>query len=156
DDIVRVNRVGPGDEVFLTGLFSHRPGNSQNIPIIRVGNIAAMPGEPIQTPHGAFQAYLVEARSTPAMSGSPVFLNVTGLRDIEPPVHEMGNAALVRGLYLLGVGYGHYNDTRRRRPATALQKINTGIALVVPTKRISDLVRGTDEVVRRRQKQSAI
>ena len=33
---------------------------------------------------GTWPAYLIEARSTPGMSGCPVFLSLTGLRSIPP------------------------------------------------------------------------
>jgi hypothetical protein len=46
------------------GLFSEHQGAERNIPIVRVGNIAAMPEEPVLTTSwGAIDAYLIEARS---------------------------------------------------------------------------------------------
>src|SRR5437667_12877151 len=41
-----------GDETFAIGLFRSHHGAQRNIPIIRIGNIAAMPEEPIKTSHG--------------------------------------------------------------------------------------------------------
>jgi hypothetical protein len=70
--------IGLGDETFTIGLFRSHYGAQRNIPIVRIGNIAAMPEEPIETPgHGSgfVDAYLVEMRSIAGLSGSPVFVD---------------------------------------------------------------------------------
>jgi hypothetical protein len=65
--------IGLGSEVAIVGLFRSHYGRNKNIPIVRVGNIAAMPSEPIKTSYaGYIQAYLIEARSIAGLSGSPV------------------------------------------------------------------------------------
>lgn len=66
--------IGIGREVFLTGLFASHLGKDRNIPIVRVGNIAAMPEEKVETRFGLMDAYLIEARSLGGISGSPVFV----------------------------------------------------------------------------------
>jgi len=38
--------IGAGDEIFLTGLFANHLGQHKNLPIVRCGNIAAVPDEP--------------------------------------------------------------------------------------------------------------
>jgi hypothetical protein len=43
------NEVELGEEVFVSGLFRHHYGNRKNIPIIRVGNLAALSDEKITT-----------------------------------------------------------------------------------------------------------
>jgi hypothetical protein len=70
--------IGIGDAVFITGLFSHHPGKARNLRVIRVGNIAAMPDEPVKTQRGEMEAYLIEARSLGGLSGSPVFVRPVG------------------------------------------------------------------------------
>jgi hypothetical protein len=159
DDILRENVAGPGDDVLVAGLFSDRPGDFRNIPIVRAGTIAALPDEPIKTSHGTFPAYLVEARSTPGMSGCPVFLNLRGFRRVASPgknplmevVHTLGREALTTGFYLLGVGHGHYDSPYRPRPAAKLQRLNAGIALVTPAERITDLVMAPREIASRKK-----
>src|SRR5436309_3387462 len=75
--------IGPGDEVFMTGLFTRLEGRSRNIPIVRMGKVAMMPGEEmlpdakISGWRGGIEAYLVEARSAGGMSGSPAFVRQT-------------------------------------------------------------------------------
>jgi hypothetical protein len=80
----RMNRIlspyGLGDEIFMVRLFKSHHGRERNIPIVRLGTIAAMPEEPIHTKYcGFMDAYLVEVRSIAGLSGSPVFLNVQAL-----------------------------------------------------------------------------
>jgi len=45
--------LGLGDETFSIGLFRSHYGQERNIPIIGIGDIAAMPEEPIKTRHEA-------------------------------------------------------------------------------------------------------
>ena len=49
DALIEREKIGVGDEVFVTGLFSGHIGTRNNIPILRVGNIAAMLGEKVNT-----------------------------------------------------------------------------------------------------------
>ena len=54
--------IGVGHEVFVTGLFRSHYGDQKNIPIVRVGNIAMMRGDPVKTKYcGYTDAYLIEA-----------------------------------------------------------------------------------------------
>ena len=69
-------QFGLGEEVFILGLFRSHYGRERNIPIVKIGNISAMPEEPIHTDYcGFIYAYLIEARSIAGLSGSPVFVN---------------------------------------------------------------------------------
>jgi hypothetical protein len=49
DKIIEEERIGVGDEVFMTGLFASHYGKQRNIPIVRIGNIACMPEEQVDT-----------------------------------------------------------------------------------------------------------
>ena len=42
-------QVGLGDELFFVGLFKEHSGLKRNVPIVRAGNIAAIPEEPIKS-----------------------------------------------------------------------------------------------------------
>ncbi len=68
--------ISLGDEVFVTGAFVNRLGVQRNIPIVQIGNIAAMPEEPIEIASPKRPAYLIETRSIGGISGSPVFLSL--------------------------------------------------------------------------------
>ena len=65
DEAMRKWGIGVGDEVFMIGLFHKHYGKTKNIPIMRIGNIAAMPEEPIAMrtgPDALMDAYLIEMR----------------------------------------------------------------------------------------------
>src|SRR5579863_3313537 len=68
--------IGIGDEIAITGLFVSHWGDEKNIPILRIGNIACMPEEPILTNDGYMTGYLVETRSLGGLSGSPAFVHL--------------------------------------------------------------------------------
>jgi hypothetical protein len=134
--------LGIGDEVFLPGLFVHHTGKEHNIPILRVGNIAAMPDEPVQTKIGLLDAYLVEARSIGGLSGSPVFVN-PGL------IRSHGNALKVgtnpNTYYLVGLMHGHFKVDISKLDAADTnglsdEAINMGIAIVLPIGRVQDII----------------
>jgi hypothetical protein len=101
--VIRGQNISLGDEIFFVGLFVKHSDTSRNFPIIRVGNIAAMPEEPIKTKDfGLIDGYLVEARSIGGMSGSPVIFYA--------PHRQIGEAALVQKMfYLLGLIHGHWD-----------------------------------------------
>jgi hypothetical protein len=141
DEVISTNGIGVGDDAFLTGLFKNHVGRHRNIPIVRTGNIAAMPEEPVRTNfHGTLawiDAYLLEVRSIGGLSGSPVFVVTSGFR---------GHGVITVGpqFFLLGLVHGHWD-----LPFTApdevspnslrSEAINTGIAMVVPASKIVDV-----------------
>jgi hypothetical protein len=152
-EAVAGHNLGIGDEVVVAGMLSKHLGETRNIPIIRVGNIAAMPEEPVPTDKGLMEAYLVEVRSIDGLSGSPVLLH-TGVR---PPVPKTTDAKIKR-YYFIGLVHGHYvikNPTdavigdAEFRTTLPYGDMNTGIAIVVPSERITELLNGRDEAARR-------
>jgi len=142
--------IGVGDDVFLTGLFSFHAGTEKNIPIIRVGNIAAMPEERIFCTDfglGLIDAYLVETRSIGGLSGSPVFVHL-GTAKYRSADGSQRPGDIV--FYLLGVMHGHWDSGRDTGPDSASDasdltlfqrdKINTGIAIVSPAWKIMEII----------------
>jgi hypothetical protein len=123
-------KIGIGVEIFIVGLFSQHFGKSRNIPIVRIGNIAAMADEKVSTKLGDIDAYLIEARSTGGISGAPVFF-------------DAGDKALrylrtfPQKYFLLGIVHGHFDVPQSTRDALedslSDEKINMGIGIVVPT-----------------------
>jgi hypothetical protein len=76
--------IGIGDDVFFVGRFVGLDGKQQNRPSIRFGSIAQMPDEPVLQQDGTGQeSIIVEARSIPGFSGSPVFFYMMP----EPQLH---------------------------------------------------------------------
>lgn len=135
--------IGIGDEVFATGFFSEAPNTTKNIPILRHGNIAMMPGEQIQTELGYADVLLVEARSIGGLSGSPVFVRPTG----KIPVQEEGTGQIeaVLGLRdkikLLGLMHGHWDVKESELNCPTINQdrkrgVNYGVAIVTPAAKI--------------------
>lgn len=140
EDLLRNEQVGVGDEVFITGLFVNHVGTERNLPIVRVGNIAATPSEPVATPLGPADAYLIEARSIGGLSGSPVFVNLAGVRTLPGTLRIGGRHHL-----LLGLVHGHWDVgpvPTNSQAASGLQDevVNMGIAIVVPATKILDII----------------
>ncbi|MCH8840451.1 MAG: hypothetical protein IH831_07185 [Planctomycetes bacterium] len=140
EEVLLKNAIGIGDDLFVVGLFKMHAGESKNIPIVRAGNIAAMPEEPIRTTeYGMMEAYLVESRSIGGLSGSPVFVYLGNSRTIG------SNVRLGTGLrfVLLGLIHGHWNWPTSDIEADALfleEKLNVGISIVVPAQRIIEVL----------------
>jgi hypothetical protein len=138
--------IGIGDEVYTTGLFTPAPGIARNVPIVRHGNIAMMPGEQIQTELGYADVYLIEARSIGGLSGSPVFARPT-IRLKLPKASEKGTAFLGAGdgTTLLGLMHGHW-DIREEQKNKAFYDqdrkhgVNMGIGIVVPATKILETI----------------
>jgi hypothetical protein len=134
DEVIQSRSIGTGDEVFITGLFAHLTGSSRNLPIIRMGNIAMMPEEPIiSTSLGNIEAYLIEARSIGGISGSPAF------------VRESTQLGIGR-FYFLGLMHGHWDippETKNDQivnDSTMNGKVNMGIAIVIPAKKVLEVL----------------
>jgi hypothetical protein len=141
--------IGIGDDVYVPGMFVARLGQRQNLPILRIGTIAAMPDEPIETKYGLHDAFLVEVRSIDGLSGSPVCINMID-RTIPPyaPRRGLPHPAQPRPGYLLAGMVLGYNEVYNPRDAIEIRErasdpvtraivpLNTGIAVVLPIWRI--------------------
>jgi len=146
DERMAKDKVGLGDEVFITGLFRHHRGARRNIPIVRVGNVACMTEEKVETnSFGLMDAFLVEARSIGGLSGSPVFLNLGITRMIDGQLKHAKGAPI---FYLLGLVHGHYDVEAAEVDdggvdnidILSVQQVNTGIAIVVPFQSIRAVI----------------
>ncbi len=141
EEVILEEKIGIGNEVFITGLFSHRHRTLKDTPIVRAGNIAAMDDELVWTDDlGKIQAYLVEARSIGGLSGSPVFVYLGTTRFKE------GGVQLRKGLlfFMMGLIHGHYDVDETKiddaiEDNKRLARVNMGIAIVVPWHRIVEV-----------------
>ena len=128
-DVIKQYGIDVGDELFFPGLFHPHKGEQRNIPIVRIGNIAAMPAEKVSTKIGNIEAYLVEARSIGGLSGSPVFVNLGGMRH-----SNLGPARF----FLLGLMHGHFGSEVSQNSLT--ETINMGIGIVVPIEVVMETI----------------
>jgi hypothetical protein len=138
-------KIGPGDEAFIVGRFVNHEGKQQNLPAIRFGNLSMLPYEPVRTGRGLLQeAFLVECRSLPGYSGSPVFLYPLPSspipRETVPPM-------------FLGIDMGHLTDKRQVLNKAELHygkrvpiddnwvvETNTGMSCVIPAWKVLELL----------------
>lgn len=149
DEIIRSKSIGTGDEVFITGLFVQHTGSRRNVPIVRMGNIAMMPSEPLATALGDMEGYLIEARSIGGLSGSPAFVRET---------IPLG----LGSFYLLGLMHGHWDIAPQKKNNAVLMdkdtfgSVNMGIAIVIPAKKILEVLNQPELVEMRRRGEEEI
>jgi hypothetical protein len=137
----KASPVGIGSPIYFPGLFSQQYGDTKNIPILRVGNLATSTIQAVTTTRtGALNAYLVEARSIGGISGSPVFVDFSSGTNRE-------NDKGPKGLYLLGIVHGHWDigdgqsDSVTSEDMFLTQRsINMGIAIVVPADDVKEVL----------------
>ena len=170
-EIITVYRIGYGDEVFLVGRLIAHSGNKKNTPVIRFGNISLMADslERILYRGKEQEAFLIECRSISGFSGSPVFAitsqtyhgedakKLVAFRQKEmnydPATNESGLRTEVvsmsfdkAGPWLLGIDFGHlpfWSPIRDgSKPTNLIAETNTGIAGVVPSWKIRQILDG--------------
>lgn len=157
-DDVRISEfdIGLGDEIFSVGLFTRYFGLTTLVPIVRTGNIAMMPREPVLLgTFGLTEAYLAEGRSIGGLSGSPVFCRNTVKM---PGVDHEGQVKYVAGvgqIHLLGLVHGHWDLPMQFSESERSEAVNMGVSIVIPAKKIleilysPELVRVRDEAFQR-------
>jgi hypothetical protein len=146
---IAVLKIGIDPQLCFAGLFWPHTGNKRNIPIVRIGNIAALRNEPVVNSSGLLMdAYLVESRSIGGLSGSPVFINIITAKRILPP-----SAGYMAGAYdpqstgrfkLFGVVHGHFGDDLEPDAIVNDGKeklhVNMGIAIITPAEKIIEVL----------------
>jgi len=153
DEYITANNIGCGDEVHICGLLTRHFGVTRNVPIVRTGNIAAMPEEPVDLgTYGKHYVYLIEGRSIGGLSGSPVFLTPPPFRIIDDGIRQTTGQ---RVEYLLGINIGLFEvmahadripDTPLDRREAFLETMSAGIAVVVPIQRVVEILQGEEFV----------
>jgi len=145
-DLISQNMIGPGDDTFMVGRFIHNDGCSRNIPTVRFGNIAQMPYEIIAFSDETEQeSFLVEARSIPGFSGSPVFVQINTWSAQSGSRTGVGWKT---GTWLLGINHCHTgaaepvrnNFTGEPINNTWCVKNNTGLMGVIPVWRLAEML----------------
>jgi hypothetical protein len=111
-----------GDEVVTVGLYGTHFGSVRNIPVVRIGNIAMMPG-------------------------APVFCNAPAVRIEKGQVHTLNNPTYIPigvmiGYHLVATAQDQIQVPNGEDGPTRLtaDERNTGFAVVVPIERLFDIL----------------
>jgi hypothetical protein len=149
-------QISLGDEVFITGMFHHYLKGRRNTPIVRVGNIASLREQRIQaSAFGEMDAFLIEARSLGGLSGSPVFANLGYSRRVGKKTLSWEHPRVL----LLGLIHGHFDvradaiDGAAKVDQLSAERVNTGIAVVVPFQKVLEVLHGLEIIIKHREKQ---
>jgi hypothetical protein len=157
---IQAYRYGVGDEVFSIGLFTGPDGElidgAATQPVARFGHIAMKPepGEKILARVGslgnvALDAFLVEIAAWEGQSGSPLFLRLTINADRAAqkyPRQELN--------FVVGIIQGFYPGEEQVEigEGTAKLTLNMGLAVVIPSRHIIELLMREDVVKDRERK----
>ncbi len=163
DNAVFHYRIGIGDEIYVSGLYTQHSGTKKNLPIIKTGIIAGMPSEPIRTADGIGErGYLAEIRSIGGLSGSPVFVWLDNERALEEMTAR--RTAVIEGklwpkrhvadvgkgthswnpgvMFLLGLIRGHWEP--RFTIKGEIQNLNEGITVITPIQDAIAVINGPE------------
>lgn len=130
---------GVGDEVFSIGRFVDSGGRGRNLPIVRFGNVAAMPEIPVSDAGTIRPSYLVEMRSRTGYSGSPIFIYIPQL--LYEWVDRPRTDELKERIWpwVLGIQWGQFpiHDIDENGNVVKLSEmVGSGMTAVVPAWRI--------------------
>lgn len=155
DETIAKYQIGLGEDVCICGMYLSRIGEARNLPIVRIGTLAAMPSEMVRTSYGYHHVYLIEARSTGVLSGSPVFLQTPPIKMINSKVQWSWG---VPDTIFVGMVLGYNKlafppelieflppdmkdeDDRQDDERERAVPLNTGVAIVLPAAYIIEAV----------------
>ena len=144
-------KIELGDELFVAGLFWPHTGENKNIPIVRIGNVAALREEPVLNRAGKLMdAYLVESRSTAGLSGSPVFIDIVAAKHAYPGERRFVMGNFPSKYRLIGMMHGHFEGPDAQSDLIADDGrahllVNMGIAMVTPAEKILEVLSESSE-----------
>jgi hypothetical protein len=149
--LMREHGIRYGADLYMVGRFTGFDGKQKNTPCLRFGNISMMPQPIDRQPLLPQESFIVEMRSKSGFSGSPVFVY------FDPPKVEGEDQEPVT--FLLGLDWADlptyeeivtFDADGKERSQALVAKINSGMALVVPSWRILELLNGPELVEQRR------
>lgn len=137
-DVIASQGVDEGSKLLVTGYFYQLEGVPKMEPIIREGEVADMPDQDLPTVNGKpGKLYLGEVHIFGGNSGSPVFVDLGGMRN--------GSLRLGYDYKLFGVISGYYYEKQEfnLQVATTIRGQtlgNSGIAMIVPASDVKALL----------------
>jgi len=137
DDVAKKESVSEGIKIIFSGFFYQVPGLKHVQPIIREGVVAMMPDEDLMTTTGKMgRVYLGEVHAFHGNSGSPVFVDLGGIRGA---LMRVGEDYRLLGIVSGGYGEGEQNALVLETPL-ASKPGNSGIAVIVPASELRALL----------------
>jgi hypothetical protein len=137
EEVVKKEKIAEGTKLVFSGFFYQVPGLKQMQPILREGIVAMMPDEDLRTTTGKNgKVYLGEVHAFHGNSGSPVFVDVGGIRGSSIRV---GSDYRLLGVVSGGYGEGEQNNLVLETPL-ASKPGNSGIAMIVPASALKALL----------------
>ena len=137
EDVIKKESISEGLKIVFSGFFYQVPGLKHMEPILREGIVAMMPDEELQTTTGkAGRVYLGEVHAFHGNSGSPVFVDLGGIRGNSL---KSGNDYRLLGMVSGGYGEGEQNNLVLETPL-ASKPGNSGIAMIVPASEVRVLL----------------
>lgn len=152
--------VGPGDDCLMVGRYINGKQQQLNQPVARFGNLAMLPEVVRQSLRAHDQeSFLVDMRSKPGFSGSPVFVYYAssgsrhkGIHPEQTFVDDYDRATLAKlsgvitRAWLLGIDWGSLPLKEKVIDEDTGQKVgdvgvNSGMAAVVPAWKLADLLK---------------
>jgi hypothetical protein len=133
------SNIGEGDRLFFIGLLPQFYGENRNYPVVRTGSLALLTDEKITTAVGSHHLYVAEVSGWPGNSGSPVFLELGGLRG--------SGLFLGHDVRMLGILLAESNNLISAKVDESLRYVwgngqNTGISYVLPATDIMTVLNG--------------
>jgi hypothetical protein len=113
EKVLEFYEIGPGDDVFMMGLFSEAHGGKRNVPIVRFGNIAMIANKNVLIEEDSDlprrPCHLADMRSKAGFSGSPVFVYRIPEMDLDrPPGSPLQLKPGQKFMGLLGIHCGQF------------------------------------------------
>jgi hypothetical protein len=139
DTFAKAN-VSEGDRVFFIGLLPQFYGVTRNYPVVRSGALALITDEKIPLGLiGSHHVYVAEVSAWPGNSGSPVFLDLAGVRG--------GSLMLGQDLRMLGILLAENSNIISAKINQNLQYNwgngqNTGISYILPAADLMSVLDG--------------
>ena len=145
-------QIGLGDELVIIGLFTRFYGTTSLTPIVRTGNIAMMPRDKLSAgTFGEMEVYLAEGRSIGGLSGSPVFVRNTVKLPTQTPDGKLASLSGLGGAHLLGLVHGHWDVPPTFSKVEQEEKVNMGVSVIVPAKKILETLHNPELVALRKK-----
>jgi hypothetical protein len=159
-ETVRDLSIGLGDDLFMVGRFINHDGKERNIPVLRFGTIAMMPEEPIIIDEQPQDSFLVEIRTIPGFSGSPVFIHMPAearAKDRKFSPNANDRALLKQYGYLekcLGIEWCRVKGETVAMPmfngSTFDIQVTTGMSGCIPAWKILEFLQTNEKLVKQR------